>query len=47
MEESKQRVESALTDKQEKALIEIEKCHGLGMDHCDAIIMMLSVCIGK
>ena len=28
MEESKHRVESALTDKQEKALIEIEKCHG-------------------
>jgi len=28
VEESKHKGETALTDKQEKALIEIEKCHG-------------------
>ena len=37
MEESKHRVESALTDKQEKALIEIEKCHGSVMTCCYSI----------
>ena len=40
MEESKQRVESALTDKQEKALIEIEKCHGLALSCCNTALIM-------
>lgn len=45
VEESKHRVESALTDKQEKALIEIEKCHGSAMSwYCTTIIMYMCVC---